>query len=563
MQTEQTATSAPVITVRTPLGDYSCPAGTTYREIAAHFAPELPWPVLLVREENRLKELSRTCEKSCDISFVTMEDKEGRNAYSRSLCLMMLKAFSLVLGGDEEIHIWIRFTVSSGLFCTMDAQKTVLTQELLDRVMEQMRALQRAALPIEKSNIHTDEAIELFEKNRMSDKAKLFRFRITSRTNLYALSGFRDYYYGCMVPDTSYLSVFDLVLYGDGFVLRMPEKSAPGVLPPFEPVVKLFEVQNRSRHWGETMGLDSVGDLNEKIVAGDIKELILVQEAYHEKQMAQIAEEIVKTPGRRMILIAGPSSSSKTTFSHRLSTQLSVHGLRPHPVPMDDYFKNREDTPRDADGNYDFERLEAIDVDLFGRDMEALLAGERVELPTFNFKTGHREYKGHFLELGERDILVIEGIHGLNDALSASLPREAQYRIYISALTQLNIDEHNRIPTSDGRLLRRIVRDARTRGYSAQETIAMWRSVRRGEENYIFPFQENADVMFNSALIYELAVMKIYAAPLLHSVPVTAPEYPEARRLLKFLDYFLPIPPDDIPKNSLVREFIGGSCFDV
>ena len=306
-----------------------------------------------------------------------------------------------------------------------------------------------------------------------------------------------------------------------------------------------------------------LGKYNDYIVKNDVKTLIMIQEAFHEKQIAEMAGAIAASPEKKIVLIAGPSSSGKTTFSHRLSTQLAVYGLHPHPIAADDYFVNREKTPKDEDGNYDFERIEAIDTKQLNADMSALLRGETVELPSFNFKTGKREYKGRFKKLEKNDILIIEGIHGLNDQLTYALPRESKFRIYISALTQLNIDEHNRIPTTDGRLLRRIVRDARTRGTSARATIAMWDSVRRGEENHIFPYQENADVMFNSALIYELAVLKQYAEPLLFSIEPGEPEYEEAKRLLKFLDYFLPIPGDAIPNNSLIREFIGGGCFDL
>ena len=359
------------------------------------------------------------------------------------------------------------------------------------------------------------------------------------------------------------MKLFSLQAYRDGFVLCIPDTDAPDRLPAFDPVEKLFDVQNESLKWGSQLAIFSVADLNDAIVRGGAKDLILTQEAYHERQIADIARSIVSDPAKRIVMIAGPSSSSKTTFSHRLSTQLSVYGMTPHPIPVDDYFVDREKTPRDANGNYNFECLEAIDVEQFNQDMNRLLAGERVSMPAFNFKTGKREYKGKYLQLGSNDILVIEGIHGLNDKLSYSLPRENKFRIYISALTQLNVDAHNRISTTDGRMIRRIVRDARTRGNSAQHTIAMWHSVRSGEEHYIFPFQESADVMFNSALIYELAVLKIYAEPLLFSVDRNSPEYTEAKRLLKFLDYFVPIPSDDIPANSLVREFIGGSCFDV
>ena len=306
-----------------------------------------------------------------------------------------------------------------------------------------------------------------------------------------------------------------------------------------------------------------MGDLNNRICAGQLSDVILVQEALQERRIAEIANEIVARGGIKFVMIAGPSSSGKTSFSHRLSIQLQTHGLKPHPIAVDDYFVEREKTPRDANGDYNFECLEAIDVELFNRDMCELLAGNEVELPTFNFKTGHREYNGNFKRLGAEDILVIEGIHGLNDKMSYALPTESKFKIYISALTSLNVDGHNRIPTTDGRLLRRMVRDARTRGASATRTLQMWPSVRRGEEENIFPHQESADVMFNSALIYELALLKPYAEPLLYSVKPTEPEYYEAQRLLKFLGYFLSIPADSIPNNSLVREFCGGSCFHV
>lgn len=315
--------------------------------------------------------------------------------------------------------------------------------------------------------------------------------------------------------------------------------------------------------WGAKQGIPTVGALNSYIVKNKVEDLVMIQEAYHEKKIAEMAAKIAASPEKKIILIAGPSSSGKTTFSHRLATQLSVYGLKPHPIAADDYFVERENTPLDEDGKPDFERLEAIDIEQLNQDMLDLLDGKTVELPVFNFKTGKREYKGNYKTLGPNDILIIEGIHCLNDKLTYRLPKERKFKIYISALTQLNIDEHNRIPTTDGRLLRRIVRDARTRGSDARRTIEMWPSVRRGEENNIFPYQEDADIMFNSALIYELAVLKQYAEPLLFSIGPEQKEYEEAKRLLKFLDYFLPIPSDSIPNNSLIREFIGGGCYDL
>ena len=339
--------------------------------------------------------------------------------------------------------------------------------------------------------------------------------------------------------------------------------KAVGELQTFAPVEKLFDVQYASRMWSRKMGIHSVGDLNELIASGNMMNIVLMQEALQEKIIGDIAEKIESKKSVKIVLIAGPSSSSKTTFSHRLSIQLSCYGLKPHPIAMDNYFKNRGQSPRNPDGSFDFECLEALDVEQFNKDMTDLLEGKTVRMPTYNFIKGEREYKGDTLTISDRDVLVVEGIHGLNEAFSYLIPAENKYKIYISALTQLNIDEHNRIPTTDGRLLRRIIRDARTRGYDAKNTIAIWKNVRRGEEQYIFPHQESADVMFNSALIYELAVLKTYALPLLHAVPKDSPEWVEAKRLLKFLDYFLPIPSDDIPKNSLIREFIGGGCFDI
>ena len=538
------------------------PAGITFGEIADDFQDKVPHQILLVkRGDNELRELSRRADSDCSLSFVTLADKEGRDTYRRSLSLMMLKAFRMVL--NEDVHVWIRFAVSKGLFCTLHGGDVVPDEALLQKVLLQMRELRDRAIPFQKCSLSTQDAAKLFFDNRMYDKAKLFRYRISSRTNVYSLDGLYDYYYGYMVRDTSCLKLFDLKLYGDGFVLMMPDSSMPDRIPAFEPVKKLFEVQNGSRLWGERLEIDTVGDLNDLITAGKTKDLILMQEALQEKRIADIAEDIARRNSVKIILIAGPSSSGKTTFSHRLSTQLSCHGLKPHPLAMDNYFKNREDTPKNPDGSYNFECLESIDVEQFNKDMTAMMEGRQVEIPTFNFRTGKREYKGNILQLGEKDVLVVEGIHGLNEGLSYRIPAERKYKIYISALTQLNIDEHNRIPTTDGRLLRRIVRDERTRGYSAQNTIAMWKSVRKGEEDYIFPFQESAGVMFNSALIYELAVLKTYALPVLFAVPQDSPEWTEAKRLLKFLDYFLPIPADDIPDNSLVREFIGGSIFDV
>ena len=366
-----------------------------------------------------------------------------------------------------------------------------------------------------------------------------------------------------MVPSTGYLKYFELYPYDEGFVLQMPVKAEPEVVPPFKPQNKLFSVLTETSDWGAMMEVDTVGALNEHIAAGNINDIILIQEALMEKKIADIAAKIHMRKNVKFVMIAGPSSSGKTTFSHRLSIQLRTLGVKVHTIAVDDYFIDRERTPRDENGDYNFEILEALDVEQFNKDMTALGNGEEVDMPTYNFKTGKREYRGNKLKLNEGDVLVIEGIHCLNDKLSYSLDRDSKFKIYISALTTLNVDEHNRIPTTDGRLIRRMVRDARTRATSAEETIARWPSVRRGEENHIFPFQEEADVMFNSALIYELSVLKQYCEPLLFSIPRTSPYYSEANRLIKFLDYFLGVGSENIPTNSLLREFVGGGCFKV
>ena len=529
--------------------EYTYEKGTSYHRIAEDFKNSKDHDIVLVTVDGRLRELHHTLKKDCVLDFVTTADKIGDNAYRRSMLLMMLKAIYHTAGHENVEHVRVQFAVGNGLYCTISGNVEP-DAAFLKKVEEKMHELVKRAIPLEKKNIQTDEAIALFSQYGMKDKEKLFHYRRVSRVNIYNLDGFEDYYYGYMVPDTGYLRYFRLQPFDEGFVLEFPDRKQPEIIGEFRPQPKLFAVQKETLHWSRLLGITTVGDMNDYFVKKDAGELILTQEAYQEGKIAEIAAEIAANPKKKLVMIAGPSSSGKTTFSHRLSIQLAAHGLKPHPIPVDDYFKNREETQKDENGKYNFEFLEAIDTELFNHDMNALLRGERVEMPCFNFVTGKREYRGKVRQLGENDILVIEGIHCLNDALSYSLPKENKFKIYISALTSLNIDEHNRIPTTDGRLIRRIVRDARTRGTSAKQTIAMWPSVRRGEENYIFPYQEDADIMFNSALIYELAVLKMYAEPLLFGIGKDEPEYQEAKRLLKFLDYFVGIPNDSVPVNS-------------
>lgn len=548
------------VTVGGELKQYN--EGTSYTEIAKDFQDQYDSPIVLVLKNGKLTELFKKVTSDCRIEFLTTKTSPGIEAYRRSATLIMLKAFYDVVGNKNINKISVQYSLSKGYYCTLNS-KVKLNQELIDKVKIRMNEIVAENAQINKRTIGTTSAIDLFNRHRMYDKEKLFKYRRASKVNIYSLKGFEDYFYGYMVPNTGYVKYFDLFLYDEGFVLQLPTKENPNVVPEFKPQKKLFNVLKESEKWSETLKIDTVGALNEQISQGNIKDIILVAEALQEKKIAEIATMIAESKDKKFIMIAGPSSSGKTSFSHRLSIQLKANGLNPHPIGVDDYFVNRDITPRDENGNYNFEVLEALDVEQFNKDMLELLDGKTVKMPTYNFITGKREYKGNTLTLGKDDILVIEGIHGLNDKLSYALPKNSKFKIYISALTQLNIDEHNRIPTTDGRLIRRMVRDARTRGISAEETIARWQSVRNGEESYIFPFQEEADVMFNSALIYELSVLKQFAEPLLFGIPSTSPEYVEAKRLLKFLDYFLGVNTEDIPNNSLVREFAGGSCFNV
>lgn len=545
------------ITIDGVTGEY--PDGMTYEEIADAYQDRYENTIALVLEDGKIRELIKTVHKDCTLSFLTLKDSIGHKAYVRTAVMVLLRAAADVI---PEANIKVEFAIGPGYYCDVRMEKK-LTEDMVKQIRERMQELVDEKIPITKKTYSIDEAREIFKKQKMEDKGKLFRYKRSSFANVYCLDGYYDYYYGFMLPDTGYVKYFDLMLYEKGLLLLLPGMDAPCKLEVFSPREKLFRTLRTASHWGEMMNIDSVGDLNDTICAGEMNDMILVQEALLERRIGEIAENIVKKGNVKFVLIAGPSSSGKTTFSHRLSIQLRTYGKIPHPIALDDYFVNRELTPRDENGDYNFECLEAIDVKQFNEDMERLLRGERVELPTFNFKTGKREYHGRYKQLGEEDILVIEGIHGLNPETTYSLPDESKFKIYISALTSLNLDEHNRIPTTDGRLLRRMVRDARTRGASARRTIEMWPSVRRGEENYIFPFQEEADEMFNSVLIYELSVLKQYAEPLLYSIEPGEPEYYEAKRLLKFLEYVQGIDSQNVPSNSICREFIGGSCFPV
>lgn len=560
MDNKQENRNSYLVTVGGKTREY--PAGITYGEIATVYQKDYPHQIALAVRDGKIRELFKKVDRDCTVEFLTLTDDTGYKTYNRTAILILMKAIQEVVGADNIEKIKLEFAIGNGLYCSKNGDFEV-TDALVAEVKAKMQEYINKDLYVIKRSMPLEEANIIFSEQKMEDKVNLFKYRGSSTVNVYNLDGYKDYYYGYMLPSTGYVKHFDLRKYEDGFVLILPEKKNPDVLEEFKPLPKLFHAMSIATDWGDKLGVDTVADLNDEIRAGRFNELVLVQEALQERRISEIASDIVSRGGVKFVMIAGPSSSGKTTFSHRLSVQLKTHGLVPHPIAVDDYFVNRENTPRQPNGDYDFECLEAIDMKQFNEDMLKLLAGERVELPTFNFVTGKREYKGNYKQLGPDDVLVIEGIHGLNDKMSYALPAESKYKIYISALTSLNIDEHNRIPTTDGRLLRRMVRDARTRGATAKRTIQMWPSVRNGEEENIFPFQESADAMFNSALIYELAVLKQYAEPLLYNIEKGEPEYFEAVRLLKFLSYFLGVSTEELPKNSIVREFVGGSCFKV
>ena len=536
--------------------------GTAYEAIVSEYQKEYGGTIAVVSVNGKIRELFKRVSRDCEVDFFTLRDDVGHKTYVRTATMLFLKGIHDVFGAEAARKSCVEFTIGRGIYVNTFGEVPV-SEKSAERIMERMGQLSEANEPFMKHSYPIDDAVALFREKGMEDKVKLFHYRMSSSINVYEIDGYCDYYYGYMLPNAGYVRWYDVVPYKNGFMLVLPTQANPTVVEPFTESKKLFQTMENAMEWGRTAGIETVGDLNDQICNGSMSDLILVQEAEQERKIGEIAKDIAGREGVKFVMIAGPSSSGKTSFSHRLSIQLRTLGKIPRTIALDNYFVNREQTPRDENGDYNFECLEAIDVKLFNDNMVSLLAGERVEIPAFNFKTGQREYRGDFMQLGENDILVLEGIHGLNEKMSYALPEDSKYKIYISALTTLNVDGHNRIPTTDGRLLRRMVRDARTRGASAQRTIQMWHSVRRGEEENIFPFQEEADAMFNSALIYELAMLKTFAEPLLFQIPKEAPEYYEAKRLLKFLEYFLGVDSQNVPANSICREFIGGSYFKV
>ncbi len=512
---------------------------------------------IVAKVNGLVKELFYEVEPDSNVEFCYYDSDLGKDTYERGLTMVMLRALYKELPRKDFKKITVEYCIDTGYYCTLN-DRTPMDDELIERIERRMHEYVEDDRRFIKETMSVDRAIALFNERKMFDKSNLIRYRTSSRVNVYWLGKVADYFYGPMPYSTGVLKLFRLEKFDDGFVFIIPKKDAMDVLPEFNPSMKLHRTLKETADWGVRIGSENVGKLNDIIVNNGMREMILVQEAFHEKRIGDIAEEIASRENVKVVTIAGPSSSGKTTFSYRLSAQLKTLGLRPHPIGLDDYFVNRVDTPLDEDGKYDYECIDAIDTKLFNEDLTKLLNGEEVQLPTYNFITGEREYNKPIMKLEEDEILVIEGIHGLNDKLTEKIEDKYKFKIYISALTALNVDYHNRISTTDGRLIRRIARDARTRGHSAQKTLEMWASVRRGENNNIFPFQEKADAVFNSSLVYETPVLKTFVEPLLHRVPRDCPEYVEARRLLKFLDYFLAINPQEVPLNSIVREFIGG-----
>lgn len=555
----------PRITVQITLSDnrtFEGPVGTTIETFLKAAFPESEAPLIAALVNGRLRELTYTLKRDCDVEPVDLAHSDGVRIYRRSLSFLMIAAARRILPGVE---IFVDHSLPfGGYFCEV-RNREPLTPLELDALSAEMQRMVAADIPIARKSIPLEEALTIFQNRNELDKVQLFQGRERNKkTHLqwYILDEYQDYFHGYMVPSTGYLQYFRLVSWEDGFILQFPRRHQPRELQPAQRDPQLLTVFRDYGRWLRLLGAESVGGLNASITRGELRSTILVSEALHEQRIADIAHQIWERRNHvRVVLVAGPSSSGKTTFSKRLGVQLLAHGLQPFALELDSYFVNRENTPRDENGEYDFEALEAVDVGLFNANLQALLRGDVVQLPHFNFFIGQRE-PGRTVQLQPDHIIIVEGIHGLNPQLVYALPHETLFHVYVSALTQLNLDRHNRVPTTDSRLIRRITRDARTRGYSAAETIGRWESVRRGEKRHIFPYQENADVMFNSALVYELSVLKPLAEPLLLQVERDSRQWVEAKRLLTFLQWFLPVETAQVPENSLLREFIGGSSLE-
>lgn len=516
----------------------------------------MPFGPVSAKVNNKVEGMHYRVYHNKDVEFLGLDSPSGSRAYTRTLFFVLCRAVHDLYPGG---HVVIDIPVSNGYYCDLQIGRAVTLDDVA-RLRARMQEIISAAIPIRRHEAPTEEALKLFED--FPSKAMLLKTSGRLYTVYYEIDGFADYYYGTMLTNTSQLTLFGLEKYYDGLLLRIPSVSDPSRLGELVRQDKMFEIFQEHHRWQRLLGISTVGTFNEAVAQGFATSIINVAEALQEKKIARMADEIASRRGVRMVLIAGPSSSGKTTTCKRLSIQLLTNGIRPVPISLDDYFVDRERTPRDASGDYDFEHLHALDLDRLNRDLQALFRGEEVELPRYDFPTGRSVMSGKRLRLKENDVLVVEGIHALNPELTARIPEEQKFRIYASALTTILLDDHNYIPTTDNRLLRRIIRDHKYRNVSAEQTILRWPSVRKGENRWIFPFQEEADAMFNTAMIYELAVIKTQAVPLLERVPESSPAYAEAYRLRKFLGYFTALDYDTLPPTSLLREFLGGSSFE-
>lgn len=536
---------------------HKVPMGFTLEEVYEMLEIRLPYGVTSAKVNNKVEGLHFMFFNDKDVEFLDVTSPSGLRTYTRSLFFVLYKA---VIDLYPEAQLRIDTPVSNGYYCHLELPGGV-NAGVVDALRGRMREIVAADLPFHRITCPTDEAIALFRRQGLEDKAKLLESCGSLYTHYYTLDGIANYFYGSLLIRTGQLTLFDVVPYGDGLLLRLPDPRRPDRLRPMVEQPKMFDVFREQHKWQQILGICTVGDFNEACAAGHTNNLINVSEALQEKKISRLADRIAGNPSIKVILIAGPSSSGKTTFSKRLSVQLTASGMSPVPISLDDYFVDRDRTPLDENGEYDFENVEAMDIPLFNRQMNALLNGEEVELPRYNFQTGKSEASGRLLKLQPQTLLILEGIHALNPALTKDIPAENKFKIYASALTTILLDYHNYVPTTDNRLLRRIVRDYKYRGYSAEETIRRWPSVRAGEEKWIFPFQEQADEMVNTALLFELAALRTQALPLLEQVPEHAPEYSETYRLRKFLSYLKPISTEGLPPTSLLREFLGGSTF--
>jgi len=533
------------------------PPGTNLQEIYDAFALDMPYGAVSARVNNKVEGLAFKVYNHKDVEFLDITSDSGMRTYVRTLFFVLTKAIGDLYPSGEVI---IEHPISKGYFCSLRIGRPVTASDV-DAIKRRMQAIIAADMPIHRIHCSTDKAIETFKCEGRTDVTTLLETTGKLYSTYYKLDGKVDFYYGSLLTSTGKIHLFELQQYHDGILLRVPNRENPDMLEGIVRQDKMLGVFSEHHHWQEILGVNTVGDFNTACRQGHATDLINVAEALQEKRIASIADEIYRRKSR-IVLISGPSSSGKTTFSKRLSVQLMANGLRPVALSLDDYFVDREQTPLDETGNYDFESLYAVDLPFFNAQLNALLRGEEVQLTRFDFTTGKRLLTDRKLRISEHTVLIIEGIHALNPELTRTIPATDKYKIYVSALTSIMLDKHNYIPTTDNRLLRRILRDYKYRGYSAEETISRWPSVRKGEEKWIFPYQENADTMFNSALLFELAILNSHLGPILEKVKENCPEYSEAYRLRKFLQYFEPIPDNDLPPTSLLREFLGGSSFE-